>query len=74
MPAAILAVLVLGLTIFSFESAFSIGKTAKEIDVSVDVALEQFEKQVRGGKEFLASGKGVLVLPSVVKAGVGICG
>ena len=60
--AAILAVLVLGLTIFSFESASA--KTAKEIDVSADVALEQFEKQVRGGKEFLVSTKGVLAFPA----------
>jgi lipid-binding SYLF domain-containing protein len=71
-PAAILAVLVLGLTIFSFESASA--KTAKEIDVSVDVALEQFEKQVTGGKEFLASGKGLLVFPTVLKAGFGVGG
>ncbi|MBX3300996.1 MAG: hypothetical protein KF693_02145 [Nitrospira sp.] len=48
--------------------------TAKEIDVSVDVALEQFVKEVTGGKEFLASGKGVLVLPKVIKAGVGFGG
>ena len=49
-------------------------KTAREIDVSVDVALEDFEKKVTGGKEFLASGKGVLVLPHVLKAGVGFGG
>ncbi len=48
--------------------------TAREIDVSVDVALERFEKDVKGGKEFLASAKGVLVFPSVLKAGFGIGG
>jgi lipid-binding SYLF domain-containing protein len=48
--------------------------TAKEIDVSVDVALERFHKQVKGGKEFLQSAKGVLVFPRVIKAGFGIGG
>jgi lipid-binding SYLF domain-containing protein len=33
------------------------------------VALEQFHKDVKGADEFLASAKGVLVLPNVVKAG-----
>ena len=44
--------------------------TAKEIDVSVDVALGNFVKQVRGGTEFLNSAKGVLVFPNVYKAGL----
>lgn len=48
--------------------------TAREIDVSVDVALENFEKEVRGSKAFLDGSKGVLVLPKVLKAGVGFGG
>jgi lipid-binding SYLF domain-containing protein len=48
--------------------------TAKEIDVSVDVALENFVKEVKGAKEFLQSAKGVLVFPNVYKAGVGVGG
>ena len=48
--------------------------TAKEIDVSVDVALERFNKEVKGAKEFLKSAKGVLVFPSVYKAGFVIGG
>lgn len=43
--------------------------TAREIDVSVDVALERFSKEIKGAKEFLGSAKGVLVFPSVIKAG-----
>ena len=43
-------------------------KTAKEIDASVDVALERFYKQVAGAKEFAKNAKGLLVLPSVKKA------
>ncbi len=42
-------------------------KTAKEIDVSVDVALEKFHKQVKGAEEFAREAKGILVLPGVIK-------
>jgi lipid-binding SYLF domain-containing protein len=42
---------------------------AKEIDTSVDVALEQFKKDTKGGDEFLNSAKGVLIFPKVIKAG-----
>ncbi len=48
--------------------------SAREIDVKVDVALERFEREVGGGKRFLASAEGVLVFPSVIKAGIGIGG
>jgi lipid-binding SYLF domain-containing protein len=57
-----------------FQSADAYAATAREIDVSVDVALENFHKHVKGGNEFLKSAKGVLVFPSVFKAGVGIGG
>ena len=50
-------------------SSMALAKSAIEIDTSVDVALEQFQKDVKGADEFLASAKGVLVLPNVVKAG-----
>ena len=43
-------------------------KTAKEIDASVDVALDRFHKQVAGAKEFAKTAKGLLILPSVKKA------
>ena len=42
--------------------------TAKEINASVDVALERFYKQVKGAHEFAKTAKGLLVLPSVKKA------
>jgi len=71
----IVAVMVLmTLCFIVFQSADAYAATAKEIDVSVDVALENFDKHVKGGKEFLKSAKGVLVLPGVFKAGVGIGG
>ena len=49
-------------------------KSAQEIDIGVDVTLEQFASDIRGGKEFLKSAKGLLVFPSVIKAGFGIGG
>jgi lipid-binding SYLF domain-containing protein len=50
-------------------SSMAFAKTAQEIDVSVDVALDKFKQDVKGGEDFLKSSKGVLVFPSVVKAG-----
>jgi len=47
---------------------------AREIDVSVSVALEQFQKEVDGAGEFLAKANGYLVFPKVVKAGIAIGG
>ena len=55
-------------------SSVAFAKSAQEIDVSVDVALEQFNKDIKGGEEFLKSAKGVLVFPKVVKAGFVIGG
>ena len=52
----------------------AVAATAKEIDVSVDVALEKFQKDVGGAKQFLESAKGLLVFPSVIKAGIGFGG
>jgi len=43
--------------------------TAREIDVSVDVALERFYKDVKGAREFAGTAKGLLILPNVIKAG-----
>ena len=43
--------------------------TAREIDVSVNVALERFTKEIKGSKELLAIAKGILDFPSVHKAG-----
>jgi lipid-binding SYLF domain-containing protein len=60
--------LAVSLVIFSAPSVAR-AETAKEIDVSVDVSLENFAKEVKGAKEFLEASKGVLVFPSVYKAG-----
>lgn len=60
---------VLLLVVGCLSASTSHGATAKEIDVSVDVALKRFTNEVRGSKEFLKSAKGVLVFPKVIKAG-----
>jgi lipid-binding SYLF domain-containing protein len=44
-------------------------RSAKEIDVSVDVALDRFKNEVPGAKEFLNNAKGVLVIPNVIRTG-----
>ena len=48
--------------------------TAREIEVSVDVALDRFKAEVPGANGFLANAKGVLVIPNVVKVGFGLGG
>jgi len=42
---------------------------AEKINTGVDVTLEQFKKDIKGGEEFLNSAKGVLVFPNIIKAG-----
>ena len=65
----ILLLLVLSLTAGLFLTQTSYADSAREIDVSVNVALERFNKDVKGADEFLKIAKGLLVLPNVIKAG-----
>jgi lipid-binding SYLF domain-containing protein len=44
--------------------------TAKEIDASVDAALNRFTSEVKGAKEFLKAAKGVLIIPKVIQGGL----
>lgn len=48
--------------------------SAEKIDIGVDATLKRFRKEVAGGSEFLKKAAGVLVFPSVIKAGIGIGG
>jgi lipid-binding SYLF domain-containing protein len=52
-----------------FTAAESFSAEAKEIDASVDVALDRFYKDVKGAKEFAKTAKALLVLPGVTKGG-----
>lgn len=46
-----------------------IAASAEEINIGVDAALKNFQKEVTGGKEFLEKAEGVLVFPKVTKGG-----
>jgi lipid-binding SYLF domain-containing protein len=48
--------------------------SAHVIDAKVDDALTEFYQTVKAGKELVGQAKGVLVFPSVIKAGIGIGG
>lgn len=48
--------------------------SAYEIDADVDAALRHFYRTVGGARELVADAAGVLVFPSVVKAGIGFGG
>ena len=55
-------------------SSSALAASAKEIDAGVDEAIVKFEKEVKGGKSFLDSSKGMLVFPRVLKGGAGFGG
>ena len=57
-----------------FFTPISYAKSAREIDASVDTALERFQKEVFDGGKMVSKAKGVLVFPSVIKAGIGLGG
>ena len=61
-------------TIASLLTTVSYAKTAKEINAEVNAALKLFSQHVKGGREFFQAAKGVLVIPNIVKAGLGVGG
>jgi lipid-binding SYLF domain-containing protein len=48
--------------------------SAAEIDADVDATLHSFESQIGGARELANKAAGILVFPSVVKAGIGLGG
>ncbi len=50
-------------------SPASIAASATEINIGVSETLKRFKQDVSGGEEFLKQAKGVLVFPSIIKAG-----
>ena len=48
--------------------------TGPEIDADVNAALTSFESQIVGARELASKAAGILVFPSVVKAGIGLGG
>ena len=57
---------------FLFVAQNLFAASAREIDESVDVALEKFYKEVPGSQAFTKKAIAVLVFPSVIKAGIGL--
>ena len=52
----------------------ALAASAKEIDTGVNESIVKFEKEVKNGKNFLDSSKGLLVFPKVLKGGAGFGG
>ncbi len=48
--------------------------SSEQINIEIDATLEQFNNNVKGGSRFLQKAKGILVFPSVIKAGFMIGG
>ena len=57
-----------------FLQTAAMAASAQEIDAKVDATLKIFRAQVPGADQYLSVAKGVLVFPSVFRAGVGIGG
>ncbi len=52
----------------------AVAASAANIEIDVNATLQRFYNQVPGGGDLVARAAGVLVFPSVVKAGMGIGG
>lgn len=50
----------------------SYAKSGREIDASVDTALDFFRAEISGGKAMIEKAKGVLVLAPVIRGGIGL--
>jgi lipid-binding SYLF domain-containing protein len=55
-------------------NGLSFAASKVEIDTKVKVTLEKFYEEVGAGKELANKASGILVFPSVIKAGIGIGG
>lgn len=58
--------------LFASQQAFATSK--RVLDIEVEEAVERFYKDVGGAKKFACIAEGMLVFPSVIKAGFGIGG
>jgi len=63
---ALVVCFTVGFTVFN---AFTYAATKTEINAGVKAAMNRFNKQVKGGTEYLKGAKGVLVMPNITKAG-----
>ena len=63
------AALLCTLILFHLVAVNAQAATAKEIDISVEVALDRFKTDVPGAEEFLKNAKGILVIPNIIRIG-----
>jgi lipid-binding SYLF domain-containing protein len=73
MSAVIRPIILALVAAFAFAGAAHAASKAK-IDRRVDKALAEFKDDVKGADDVLAKAQGVLVFPSIKKAGIGIGG
>lgn len=66
--------LLYGFTVLMTEPSPAKAATAAEINADTNATLESFVRQIQGARELANKSVGVLVFPSVVKAGIGIGG
>ena len=55
-------------------SQAALAASAAEINIGADATLQRFKQEVSGGAQFLNKAEGVLVFPSVIKAGMVVGG
>jgi lipid-binding SYLF domain-containing protein len=66
--------LIAGLAFSSAAARSAAAASAVEIDAEVDAALIRFYEQVPAARDLAGRAKGILIFPSVVKAGFGVGG
>jgi len=64
--------IIIGFSLIGSSSAFAASKV--EIDIEVKQAMKRFKKEVGAADEYIKIAKGMLVFPTVYKAGFGIGG
>lgn len=62
------------LLVFTFSSTLSADAASEKLEKSSNEAVNQFIKQFKGAKNFIANAKGYLVFPTITKAGLVIGG
>jgi lipid-binding SYLF domain-containing protein len=70
----VLGLILLALNLTVVAPPTSEAASASEIDVDVEATIHSFERQIQGARELAIKAAGILVFPSVVKAGIGIGG
>jgi len=56
------------MVVCAFTAPLADAATKGEIDANVTAAMARFQKEVKGGSEYLKGAKGVLVMPNITKA------